>query len=386
MIRSRLSQSDLHELLENRGEEGRVSLASKVAKQITDESFSKKEQSIANEIVELMTRDAAVRVREALVENLCYSERIPRKAALDLAGDVESVAVPLLSASPIFSDQELVQLISDATRPKQLAIAGRSHVGEAVADALVEAGSKDVVSELVKNPGAELSEEAMNAVVDRFGGDGDVSGWLALRGDVSPAIAERLVVMVSDHLRERLIESGRVREADAVRLVDHSRETVTVDYAQSVERKAHIEELVSQLHRFGRLTPSVILRAVCSGQILFFESALANLAGLDHAKAWMLIHDKGDLGLRAIFKEAGLSESHFLPCRIAVDVFHDLSPTEGGEQPSPEAFKEKVLQRIVSDHKDFDTSELGVLLEILNDGTDLDEDLTIPTVADAIAG
>ena len=41
---------------------------------------------------------------------------------------------------------------------KQLAVAGRSTLSEAVADALVAHGSEDVVVAVVSNPGAALAE------------------------------------------------------------------------------------------------------------------------------------------------------------------------------------------------------------------------------------
>jgi uncharacterized protein (DUF2336 family) len=40
----------------------------------------------------------------------------------------------------------------------------------------------------------------------------------------------------------------------------------------------------------------------------FFEHALAELAGTPHARAWLMVHDAGPLGLKAIYDRAELSK------------------------------------------------------------------------------
>ena len=54
------------------------------------------------------------------------------------------------------------------------------------------------------------------------------------------------------------------------------------------------------------LTPSLLLRTLARGQMALFVHAMAELTATPHARAWLMIHDAGPLGLRAIYDRAGL--------------------------------------------------------------------------------
>ncbi|MFM8755246.1 MAG: hypothetical protein ACKODL_11270 [Phenylobacterium sp.] len=49
-------------------------------------------------------------MRRALAVTLRASPVIPRALALKLAKDVDSVALPILSASPAFTDDDLIEI------------------------------------------------------------------------------------------------------------------------------------------------------------------------------------------------------------------------------------------------------------------------------------
>src|SRR3546814_15001776 len=84
------------------------------------------------------------------------------------SSDRASVATPLLSESGALTDQDLVDLVVGEDRAKQLAVAGRPTLSEAVADALVAHGSEEVVVAVVSNPGATLGEPTLDLALDRF--------------------------------------------------------------------------------------------------------------------------------------------------------------------------------------------------------------------------
>ena len=70
-----------------------------------------------------------------------------------------------------------------------------------------------------------------------------------------------------------------------------------------------------------RLTPSLVLRALCMGDMEFFEAALAVMAGIPVENAAILVHDGGKRGLTMLCGKAGLAAPPVLPVvHIAVDV------------------------------------------------------------------
>ncbi len=58
------------------------------------------------------------------------------------------------------------------------------------------------------------------------------------------------------------------------------------------------------MDRNGRLTPSVALEALSTGDLVFFEMALSRLAKISIENARRLIHDQGPLGLESVLQAA----------------------------------------------------------------------------------
>ena len=73
------------------------------------------------------------------------------------------------------------------------------------------------------------------------------------------------------------------------------------------------------MQRHARLTPSLILRALCMGDLAFFETALAVRARVPVENAQILVHDAGGNGLGSLYRKAGLPENLLPVFRVAVD-------------------------------------------------------------------
>ncbi len=360
---SGLTRSDIHELLESSDDDVRANVAAKVATEFKAARLSDSERRIAEDILRIMTKDAATRVRAAISTSLDQCPDVPRDLVLDMAKDVEQVALPVLEHSPVLTDDDLVEIVSFGTAPKLVSIAGRKNVGEKVSSALVDNGDAEVAAKLFENEGAVINLPTMNRALDRFGDDERVSTPMALRNDLPVVVVERLVTLVSDTIVERLVADGKVEAERAKNLVVEAREKATVALVKDTERKKDIGRLVRQLFDSGRLSHSVVLRSICMGEVRFFEEAMACLAGVPHEKAWVLIHDRGPLGFRALFSESGLPEHVFRACRIALDLYHELEqevdPCEAKD------FRTLLLERVLTRKTDIEEGDLDFLLRKL---------------------
>jgi uncharacterized protein (DUF2336 family) len=118
---------------------------------------------------------------------------------------------------------------------------------------------------------------------------------------------------------------------------------------------------VSHLNRQERLTPSLILRALANGHMTFFEWAIAELSGVAHHRTWMMIHDGGPLGLRAIYDRSGLPERLFAAFRVGVDTYHMLQLD--GDVADREDFQEKMLQRFLTQPQSAPREDVDYLLD-----------------------
>jgi len=90
----------------------------------------------------------------------------------------------------------------------------------------------------------------------------------------------------------------------------------------------------------------LLLRALANGYMSFFEWSLAELSGVPHHRTWLMVHDAGDLGLRAIYERAGLPRRLFPAFRAAVDTYHSLGAD--GAEGGMERFQRRMLERFLT--------------------------------------
>ena len=359
-----LTQQDVQRLLRDPSPDMRAELAVKLAGQFDLVRLSPSERTLAEDIVRIMARDVALRVRAALAESLRRSPGIPHDVALTLARDVEEVALPFIEVTSVLTDEDLIEIVRSGSARKQEAIAKRGDISESVSDALVDAGSERAVATLMGNPGARVSEGAMGRALDRFPHSEIVHTPLVNRARLPVTVAERLVTLVSEQLRERLVATQELPVDLATDIILQSRERAICRLAGEAEGSDLIR-LVGQLGDGGRLTPSLLLRALCMGDLPFFEAAMAHLASVPIANARMLIHDEGRLGLRSLFRKARLPENIYPAIRVAVDVARETE-FDGGERDL-ERYRRRMLQRILTQFDKMAGADLDFLLNKLSD-------------------
>ena len=360
-----LTKDDVSRLLSDPSPNSRSDLAAKVARQFDGAVLSDSERKLAEDIIRVMARDAVLRVRQSLAENLKASPSLPRDVALMLARDVEAVAIPVLSVSTVLTDADLVEIVHSGTDAKHAAIAQRPTVSASVADALIETASEGAVAALVANEGAELGERSLTRVIDRFGHSEAVQEPLAHRSRLPITIAERLVAVVSEKLQQHLVANHELPAQVAADLILQSRERATVALFSGESDEGALERLVAQLSRTGRLTPSLLIRALCMGDVAFFETAMSHMANVPLTNARLLIHDAGRLGLKSIYDKAKLTPALLPACRIALDVLKE-TPYDG-EDRDIERHRRRVIERILTQYEDLAPEDLDYLLAKLGD-------------------
>lgn len=362
-----LTPADVSRLLQDPSDDTRASLATKMADQIDSVRLTADERVIAEDIVRLMASDASQIVREALAVNLKTSRNLPHDVAVKLASDIDSVALPILEFSSALTEADLVELVhTRMAEERHAAIARRAGLQGAVAEALVEAtDSPDVIETLVANQTAELAESTLTKVVDRFGDNERIQAPLVRREGLPLAIAERLVARVSDNLRDYLISQHDIAPDTANELMMSARERATVGLVGDETDEQSLMRLVENMHVNGRLTPSLILRALCCGDIMLFEMAVARLARVPVHNARVLIHDGGPLGFKSIFQKAGLPDALLNVFRLALDV---LSQTGFQERDyDRDSFARIMLERILTRCAGLSAEDEDYLLRKLND-------------------
>ena len=241
--------------------------------------LSHRERVIADDILRLMTKAVEVQVREALAEHLKHSQLLPRDVAMSLARDVESVSIPILGYSQVLTDDDLVAIVRGKVPAKQVAVAGRARVSSMLSEALARDGDRQAVLRLVGNEGADIRENAFGNVLDRFGRDADIGAAVVRRPKLPVGVAGRLVGLVSESLKQELVARHRVSPEMVNAAVRQGGEGSVLTFIAPLNQLDEVVDAVRRFHREGKLTPTLVLRALCLGQLDFFETALAIRGG-----------------------------------------------------------------------------------------------------------
>jgi len=361
---SSLTQADVARLLAEPSTSARAELADKLASELDSSQLTEAELQIAHDIVRIMAKDVELAVRRSLSHSLRRARHLPHDVALRLASDVEAVALPILADSPVLTDADLIDLVRHGSSRKQETIASRDGVPERVVDILVTEGSETAVAALMGNARARIAEASLATAIDRFGDSDRVKANMVHRADLPVTIAERLVVMVSDRLQAYLVSHHELPVSLATDMVLQSRERATLHLSLGSSEQ-ELLRLVRQMHRNHRLTPLLVLRALCLGDLAFFEVAMAVMAGIPPINARTLIHDAGPSGLASLYGQAGMPPRLLPAVRVAVDVVRGTE-FDGGEHDR-ERYRARVIIRILTQFEDLPQEDLDYLLDKLGD-------------------
>jgi len=363
-MRARLTEADIRRLLKGDSPDERAAAAHKLCRSIEKAALTDDERLAAQDIIRVLAADATELVRRALAVTLRASPLLPRDAALRLARDVESVALPVVNWSPVFTDDDLIEIVRAGSVAKQTAVAKRERLSPVVTTVIAREAAEPAVKAACANDNAAFTETALETVVDRFATSDEVTSALAYRAVLPVSVSERLVKLVSDTVREHLVSRHALRPETALELAAAARERATVDLVEQSGVTPDMPAFVAHLARNRRLTPSLLLRALGRGHMTFFEHAVAELAGVPHQRTWLMIHDAGPLGLRAIYDRAGLPSRLFAAFRAGVDAYRSLQ-FDGGQQDRAR-FQERMVQRFLTAQAYAPREDLNYLLERLD--------------------
>tara|TARA_R110000803_G_scaffold6368_1_gene20675 strand:- start:686 stop:1846 length:1161 start_codon:yes stop_codon:yes gene_type:complete len=363
-IRPQLTEQDIERLMRGETPEQRASVAHRVCRRIALDVLSDREKAFADEIMGILAEDSADLVRRTLSVTLRNSPVLPREIALKLAQDIEAVAIPVLQDSPVFTDEDLIELVLAVTAAKQAAIANRDTLSITLTEVISEHGAVEAVRAASRNEGAEYSDKAFDDTLRRFGQDEIVQTGLIKREFIPTHIAEKMVSLVSGQLFDLLVNRHELPAQMAIDLAGSARERATIDLVEQAGRTHDLPRFVSQLNLNGRLSHSLIMRALCCGQMPFVEHSLAELSGVGHQRVWLMIHDAGPLGLQAVFDRAGMPRKMLPAFRAAVNVFHETSH-DGG--PNDRArFRARMIERVLTQFQAIPKDDLEYLLDKLD--------------------
>jgi uncharacterized protein (DUF2336 family) len=215
------------------------------------------------------------------------------------------------------------------------------------------------------NDGALFDEEGLERSLERMADRPAIIDAMVERRKLPTTIVEKLLAHATGAAFDHLVNHHALPPQLAIELASGARERATIDLIDQAALQSDIGRFVEQINLQGRLTPSLMMRAICRGHIDFVEHALAELAGVPHARMWLLVHDAGPLGLKNAFERAGLPQRLFPPFRAAIDVYHQIQ-RERDHLSDRDRFRALMMERVLTLFQSVPRDDLDYLLEKLD--------------------
>lgn len=360
-----LTFADIEKLLSDHSVDVRGDTIRKLSLMYAENDFVEKEKQIAEDIFRLAAKDVEERIRETLSVNLAVSKELPKDVVKTLATDPsDAVATPVLQYSPALSSEDLIEIVKTGNDARQTAVASRAVVEEEVASAIAVHGREQAVQTLVKNEGAQITEKTFHTVVDRFGENTKIQRSIAERKTVPESITVRVLEHASEGLQKFILSKHKVDPKKVKDIVKFSYEKAMINVS-STATDEEVQAVIYGLAQKNKLTPTLVLRALCTGETVFFENAVAFLTGMPLANIRKLIYDKGLLGLPALYERAKLPPKMFPAARIAVGLIQEIG-YKGGDPDIQESFARMVVGRLMEQMGETDEDiDIDMLLETL---------------------
>jgi uncharacterized protein (DUF2336 family) len=283
----------------------RARAARALAHAFVKSSLGAEEHRAAMMAMTYLLDDPSPKVRLALAEALSCSDAAPRAIIMSLAEDQPEIACAVIACSPVLRDADLVELAGRGDSLTRSLVAARPSLGYSAAAAVAEVGDGAEIILLLENDTASISRITLRRMAERFGHLADVRNLLLDRGNL-PADARHMLVA---HVAAALADSDLVtRTIGPKRIGVMTREAgdeAVVAIAASISQD-EIPLLVEHLKTSGRLTPALLIHALCSGKVDFFASAIVSLVSLDERRVRAILATGRVHAVRALFEAAGI--------------------------------------------------------------------------------
>jgi uncharacterized protein (DUF2336 family) len=260
----------------------RRELLRQVTDALTNNARSPSEAEFAelDEVLTLAASEYSTQVRTEFARLVAASVTRFCHASEQFALDDIEVAQPVLRHSRALSEETLLRVVAEKSQAHILAVTKRDGVSEKLSEAIVSKGSDEVVSSLLANERARISDTTYEVVARRAETNRLLQAPFVRRQGVPIDLLNDLYLKVEKDLRKEIIQKfDSVPPADLEKAFERSRARVTTAFRQLPEDMALARKRVSLIESNKQLQPQILPALLREGKDsrTTFKLALARL-------------------------------------------------------------------------------------------------------------
>lgn len=280
----------------------------------------KESELVADVLISLM-RQIERDLCFAIAERLSVMETVPLRLALHLANEEIRIAQPILKNSKVFSDMDLIYIIKSKPAEYWRAIAQREELSAQVVNTLAETKDFETALKLVENQNIELTDQALNIMVDLAQESDLIAGPLLRRNETTEEVVKVLYQCVGTALKHYIREEFEMFEED----VSEACNDIVFEFVEAassitsgedgkineIPAKEHIK-VAQRYKERNMLTIQLMLKTLKRGQYQSFVAQFSLYLGLSHDTIQQILRQKSGQGLAVACRAMEIERSNFV--------------------------------------------------------------------------
>jgi uncharacterized protein (DUF2336 family) len=266
-------------------------------------------------------------VQEALARGLVYARELHADVVFTLVAGEDEIALPFIAAARSLDGWRMAAIVRVGDVARQIKIARRPDLAAEAIDEILKKGEAEVALALLDNRHAPLSAKHCRTLYSELGREPAILerllSWPGLPIDIRIAQAR----LASRRILRLVTERGWLAPVDADEIVAGAADATILDLLAGAEPD-DLATAIAFMAEKDMLTPAVLLRAACLGEMQVVEAGLAHLAGLTCSRAQKMMYGRSAMRARALLRRAGIPESCHAVLRAAMAVERQAAEDE----------------------------------------------------------
>ncbi len=348
--------------IENASPEKRIAAAEAIVSLLQSSSLPEDGQTTLSNLLLKLTVDPVRVVRKKVIDLISDLRGLSEDLVFSIISDDDEFALPFLARTKSLNKRMMIAIAKVGDAARKTVVAARGDCPHEAADIMIANCPAEIVVELLANPELDLTAAQYEKIIERHGTDKTILSQLSKQPKLPAHLKVMMARAVSEEMRAKVHSEDVASTIRSQRMIDAAEEEAILLISSGI-KPVERAKLVSYLCDLQQLTPSLLLRAACTGEMSFIESALSLLSGLQILRVRNLIYAQGAMSLRAVHSRANLPRILFDPLRIAADV---EKQRQQADQPlSADHFGKQMVEAIVTKYEAFSPSRRSELLQIM---------------------
>jgi uncharacterized protein (DUF2336 family) len=342
--------------------EMRAQLAAEMARLLAKPQTPEADRNAVIPYVLKLAVDPVAEVRRVLAGGLLACKTLHSDITFTVIADDDEIALPFLAQTPALNGWMMCAIMKVGDVARKMAVAARPDISAEAIQACVEGGEMIVNVALFENPAVAFSYPQYRRLFDRFPQAPEIVERLLACPDLPLDIRIMQARRAANRIHQLMAERGWMANGDATETIADAEETAILDIMVNADPK-ELSEVIAFLTSRNMLTPSIIIRATCLGEMRIVERALGHLADLPQDRTRYLMYSRNGQSFRALHGKSGLPQSCFGLLRAAAEVGRECR--EEGLRANAENFGRRLIEALMTRYENMSMHERTKHLEIV---------------------